>query len=77
MITEEMLKNEFYNGPEVACLLSVNNSRIRQLCLAGRFSGAFKFGDTWLIPRVSVENYTRLKPGKKRGGVNSYAENDN
>ena len=66
MITEAMLKNEFYCGPEVARLLNVNNSRIRQICLAGRFSGAFKFGDTWLIPRKSVENYTRLKPGKKK-----------
>lgn len=69
MITEASLKREFYSGPEVADLLHVNNSRIRQLCLAGRFLGAFKFGDTWLIPRKAVENYTRLKPGpKKKGG---------
>lgn len=68
MITEENLKAEFYNGPEVANLLHVNNSRIRQICIAGRFPGAFKFGDTWLIPRESVANYTRGKPGKKKRG---------
>ena len=68
MITENMLRAEFYSGPEVARLIKVNNSRVRQLCLSGRFSGAFKFGDTWLIPREAVENYTRLKPGKKKRG---------
>ena len=71
MITEKDLKEQFYNGPEVARLLDVNNSRVRQICLAGRFAGAFKFGDTWLIPRAAVENYTRLKPGKKKGGAAS------
>ena len=69
MITEERLKEEFYSGPEVASLLHVNNSRIRQICLAGRFNGAFKFGDTWLIPRVAVAGYTRGKPGKKKGAA--------
>jgi len=68
VITEETLKKEFYSGPEVANLLHVNNSRVRQICLAGRFNGAFKFGDTWLIPRASVAGYTRGKPGKKKGG---------
>lgn len=72
MITEEILRREFYSGPEVAVLLGVKNSRMRQLCLAGRFAGAFKFGDTWLIPREAVENFTRLKPGKKKGGGKSH-----
>ena len=65
MITERELSSEFYSGPQAAKILKVNNSRIRQLCLSGRFEGAFKFGDTWLIPRVLVDNYRRGRPGPK------------
>ncbi len=38
MITEERLKEKFYSGQEIANLLHVNNSRIRQICLAGRLN---------------------------------------
>lgn len=65
MITESELSSQFYSGPQAAKILKVNNSRIRQLCLAGRFKGAFKFGDTWLIPRTLIDKYERGKPGPK------------
>lgn len=71
MITEDDLRQQFLSGPEVAGLLHVNNSRVRQICLAGRFAGAFKFGDTWLIPRDAVAGYRRMKPGKKKGEANN------
>ena len=31
----------------------------------GRFNGAEKIGNYWVIPREAVENFTRLKPGVK------------
>ena len=66
MITENDIRREYVSNKEATQILDVNESRIRQLINAGRLPGAFKFADTWLIPRSSVENYTRLKPGKKR-----------
>jgi len=37
----------------------VNRSRIRQLCLAGRFPGAFKFGKNWAIPDDAAQVWLR------------------
>ena len=65
MITEEDIRKEYVSAKEATTILDVNDSRIRQILREGRFAGAFKFADTWLIPRVSVEGYTRNKPGVK------------
>jgi excisionase family DNA binding protein len=35
---------------------------IARLCQSGRLPGAEKIGNTWLIPRASVESYS---PGKR------------
>ncbi len=40
----------------------MNDCRIRQILRAGRLPEAFKFADTWLIPRKAIEGYTRKKP---------------
>ena len=71
MITEKDIRKEYVSAVEATQLLNVNDSRVRQILRAERFPGAFKFADTWLIPRVAVENYTRMKPGKKRKEVNN------
>ena len=67
MITEEDLKREYVNAEEAAELMKVHKSRIRQICLAGRFQGAFKMGNNWLIPRDSLRGYTltKIKPGPR------------
>lgn len=67
MITEEDFKREYVNAEEAAAMIKVNKSRIRQICLAGRFKGAFKVGSIWFIPRTSVKGYnaTKLKPGPR------------
>lgn len=67
MITEQDIRREYVSAEDATQLLNVNDSRIRQILRAGRFPGAFKFADTWLIPRASVAGYTRGKPGKKKG----------
>ena len=66
MVTEAEIRRDYVSGKEASHLLSVNESRIRQILGEGRLPGSFKFADTWLIPREAVENYTRLKPGKKK-----------
>ena len=65
MITEEDIRREYVSANEATFLLNVNDSRIRQILRAGRLPGAFKFADTWLIPRLAIEKYKRLKPGVK------------
>ena len=67
MITEEDFRREYVNAEEAANMIKVNKSRIRQICLAGRFTGAFKVGNIWFIPRTSVNGYnlTKLKPGPR------------
>ena len=67
MITEEDLKREYVNAEEASEIIKVNKSRIRQICLAGRFNGAFKIGNNWLIPRISLAGYTqtKIKPGPR------------
>ncbi len=72
MITEKDIRKEYVSAEEATQLLNVNDSRVRQILRAERFPGAFKFADTWLIPRVAVENYTRMKPGKKRKEVREH-----
>ena len=65
MITEEDIRREYVSADEATKLLNVNDSRVRQILRAGRLHGAFKFADTWLIPRKAIANYTRMKPGVK------------
>ena len=65
MITEENLKREYVTAKEASKILNVNDSRIRQICIEGKFEGAFKLADTWLIPYQAVKNYNRGKKGPK------------
>lgn len=50
---------------DAALMLKVDRTRINVLCRQGRFDGAAKIGRNWIIPRKSVEEFTRLKPGVK------------
>lgn len=65
MISEEDIRREYVSANDATSLLDVNDSRIRQILRAGRLPGSFKFADTWLIPRVAIEGYTRKKRGVK------------
>ena len=65
MITEKDIRREYVSADEATELLNVNSSRVRQILRDDRLPGAFKFADTWLIPRVAIENYEREKPGPK------------
>ena len=67
MITKEDIQQEYLTVSEAAQALEVNNSRIRQICIEGRFEGAFKRGGSWFIPRKAVEIYKPLTPGPRPG----------
>lgn len=66
MLTQEELDRDYLDSPGAAKVLNISPARIRKLCSLGRFEGALKLGTSgWLIPRQSVENYTRLARGPK------------
>ena len=65
MIAQEEIDRDYIDSVEAARLLEVTDARIRRLCLDGRFQGAIKAGKSWLIPKIAVENFTRLRPGLK------------
>ena len=60
--------DEYVDAATAAKMLGLTTATISCQVKAGRFPGHIKVGSTRLIPRVAVENYTRLKPGKKKRG---------
>ena len=50
----------FMTVKEAANLIGRSTGHLRQLCITGQMPGAQKVGNTWVIPRSSVETY---KPG--------------
>ena len=69
MLTQAEINKNYMDSPEAARMLNITDSRIRRLCLDGRFEGAIKAGKSWLIPRIAVGNFKRLAPGKKPPGT--------
>jgi len=59
----DYIRDNYMTAPQAAEYLGITRNRVGRLCLEGRFNGAGKIGDTWLIPRESVESHKRLKPG--------------
>ena len=58
--------DEYVDAATAARMLGLTTATISYQCKAKRFPGNVKVGRAMLIPRASVENYTRLKPGKKK-----------
>lgn len=47
---------------QYAELHNLTDSRVRQLCIAGRIKGARKFGNSWAIPaKAALPVYARFK----------------
>lgn len=70
------LTDDLLSVPEAAKQLNVDRTRVNILCRQGRFAGAAKIGRNWIIPRVSVENFQRLKPGVKSKTKQQKAEDE-
>ena len=62
------IRENYMTAPQAAKYLGITRNRVGRLCIEGRFLGAGKIDDMWLIPREAVENHKRLKPGGLEGG---------
>ena len=62
MITQEEIERDYIDSPSAARELNITDSRIRKLCSEGRFEVALKTGRAWIIPKISIANFTRLRP---------------
>lgn len=59
----EFVREHFMTAPQAAKYLGISRNRVGRLCLQGRFKGAGKMDDTWLIPTDAVKNHEKLLPG--------------
>ena len=48
----------FITAKEAATIMKCTSDYVRKLCASGRLQGAYKFGATWIIPKVSVESFS-------------------
>ena len=48
----------FITAKEAAVILKRTSDYIRKLCASGQLKGAYKFGATWIIPKLSVESFS-------------------
>lgn len=64
----EEIREHYMTTPQAAKYLGLTRHRVGRLCLEGRFLGAGKIDDMWLIPREAVINHKRLRPGDLRRG---------
>lgn len=63
MINVDDVRENYMTAPEAAKYLGLTRNRVGRLCINGRFAGAVKLGNNWLIPREAVAHHERLKPG--------------
>ena len=67
------LGEDLMTAVDVAAVLGVNTSRVRQLARAGQLKGE-RVGRDWLFRRADVEEYERPRPrgcGRPPGGRKS------
>jgi hypothetical protein len=53
---------------ECAEIMDMKVDNVRNYCRRGMFEGATRFGNEWLIPRTTIEQYlktSRGKPGRR------------
>ena len=59
------MKTDILTTTEAGEILEVNQSRIRQLLIAGRLTGR-KHGPVWMLDRKSVERYAKSPERDRR-----------
>ena len=59
------IKEKYVTIEEAAVIAHRKDSLIRILCREGRFPGAVKMGNSWIIPREEIEVYQPAKRGPK------------
>ena len=68
------IKEKYVTIEEAAEIANRKSSLIRILCREGRFPGAVKMGNSWIIPREEVEAYKPAKRGPKTQKMKLAAE---
>jgi hypothetical protein len=68
------LKDNYVTVDEAAEIAHRKVSLIRVLCRDGRFPGAVKMGNAWIIPRKEIEAYQPAKRGAKPKAAKLAAE---
>jgi excisionase family DNA binding protein len=58
-------EKNYLSVTEAAEMLGLQRARTGVLCRKGRFPGAVKVGNSWIIPREAVLNHKPLPPGVK------------
>jgi len=58
-------KKDYVSVTEASEILGLQRARTGVLCREGRFPGALKVGNSWIIPREAVMNHKPLPPGVK------------
>jgi excisionase family DNA binding protein len=58
-------EEKYLSVTEAAEMLGLQRARTGVLCREGRFLGAVKVGNSWIIPRKAVLNHKPLPPGPK------------
>jgi excisionase family DNA binding protein len=61
----DAIREGYVTTEEAATLIGKGINMISKLCQSGRLPGAEKLGNSWLIPRASVEGYTPMKRGPR------------
>ena len=63
--TELPSVKKLYNVSECAGVLGLSDSRVRQMCLEHKFTGAWKHSErSWIIPRTALFGYLKVKEEK-------------
>ena len=70
------LSEHLISASDAGVMLGISTVRMNVLLRQGRFAGAEKIGRNWIIPRSSVENFQRLKPGVKSKTKQQKAEDE-
>ena len=61
----DTVSKDFVTVAEASNIMGKGMNFIGKLCRAGRFPGAVKMGNSWIIPREAVLNHKPLPPGVK------------
>jgi excisionase family DNA binding protein len=59
-------ERQYYTVEEAATILGVHPETIRRMCKRGELRGVRKVGDTWRIPRTSID----VRPDTSETGKN-------
>lgn len=75
MNVQKVLEEEYVDSAKAAKMLNLSIISIRALCQRGKLNGAFRFGNAWIIPRISVKNRTKSKVGAKPRSNRAFISN--